>query len=113
MGEQECTCLNGPMNFSRYSRVKFIGIDKTNGRFGEVSLLQCKTCGRYWLHYLVEYEGFTGSGRWFMGLITQEIADSLSPRAAIEYLNRLDWHLYGGSYFGKKGRSVGKVHADL
>jgi len=101
------------MNFNQYNKVKFIGVDETNGRFGEVSIWQCKTCGRYWLHYLVEYEAFTGSGRYFMGLITQKIADTLSPNTAIEYLNELDWHLYGGSYFGRKGRSANKVNADL
>lgn len=101
------------MPFQAYEKVRFIGIDTTNGRFGEVNLWQCRKCGRYWLHYLVEYEAFTGSGRYFMGLITPLVADSLSPRGAVDYLNGLDWHLFGGSYFGKKGRSTGEVHADL
>ena len=114
MSEQSCECLDEPMWFDRYNIVKFIGRDETNGRFGQVELWQCKSCGRYWLHYAVEYEAFTGSGRYFMGLITPEIADALSPNTAVEYLEKLDWHLYGGSYFsGKKGKSAGKVCADL
>ncbi len=113
MSEQACNCLNEPMNIGQYDKVKFIGVDEANGRFGEVSIWQCKTCGRYWLHYLVEHEAFAGSGRYFMGLITQKIADTLSPNTAVEYLNKLDWHLYGGSYFGRKGRSVNEVNVDL
>jgi len=49
-----------------------------------------------------------------MGVITLEIAEVLSPAQAVDYLNKLDWHLYGGSYFdGGKGKSKGQVHADL
>lgn len=48
-----------------------------------------------------------------MGLITPEIADALSPNEAVGYLDQLEWHLFGGSYFlGKKGRSTSKVNAD-
>lgn len=35
-----------------------------------------------------------------MGLITQEVANGLPANKAIEYLENLEWHLYGGSYFG-------------
>ena len=54
MNEQACVCLNEPMPFQAYQTVKFIGIDTTNGRFGEVNLWQCRKCGRCWLHYLVD-----------------------------------------------------------
>jgi hypothetical protein len=99
--------------FQGYDTIRFIGVDTTNGRYGEVSLWQCKQCDRYWLHYLVEYEASTNSGRVFMGLITPQIADSLAPNDAIDYLDGLEWHLYGGSYFGSKGRSSARVSADL
>jgi hypothetical protein len=79
LSEQLCNCLNESMRFDQYNQVKDIGIDETNGRFGEVTVWQCKNCGCYWLHYFVEYEAFTGSGRYFMGLITPEIANTLSP----------------------------------
>jgi hypothetical protein len=104
--ETSCDCLKGALDTDRYHQRKFLGVDETNGRFGEASIRQCKTCGRLWLHYLVEFEGFPKSGRYFMGLITQEIADALAPDAAVEYLNSLDWHFYGGSYFGGKGKAV-------
>lgn len=113
LNEYLCECLNEPMGFDQYNIVKDLDRDETNGRFGEVELWQCKKCGRFWLHYLVEYEAFKGSGRYFMGLITQEVANALAPDKAIEYLDQLEWHLYGGSYFGRKGKSTGKVNADL
>lgn len=114
MNKQECcNCLNESMGMNEYKKVRFIGIDETNGRFGEVNLWQCKTCGRLWLHYFVEFESFRASERYFMGLISQEASDTLLPSEAVEYLNKLDWHLYGGSYFyGKKGRSTSAVNAD-
>ena len=108
--ENDCICLNEPMSYDQYHNVRFVGVDETNGRFGEVNIRQCKTCERLWLHYFVEYEAFTASGRYFMGLITRDAADTLSPSDAVEYLNQLDWYLFGGSYFhGKKGKSNGRV----
>ena len=102
------------MTFDQYNQVKSVGVDETNGRFGEANIWQCKSCGQHWLHYLVEYESFTKSGRYFMGLITPETAETLSPDQAIDYLNQLDWHLYGGSYFdGRTGRSNRNVYVNL
>lgn len=101
-----CPCLEVGQLHTHYQRIRSLGIDETHGRFGEVELWQCKSCGRYWLRYLVEYEHLTASGRYFMGLIMLEQADNLPPEKAIPYLESLDWHLYGGSYFdGKKGKS--------
>jgi hypothetical protein len=113
MTEQECDCLRAPLPFDQYEQILNVGTDETNGRFGEVSVRRCKRCGRYWLHYLVEYEAFSKSGRWFMGLIAPERAQAICPEEAVEYLNSLDWHFYGGSYFGGTGKSSGRVQADL
>ena len=113
MNQQLCECQEEPLWFDRYIHIKHLGTDETHGRFGEVDLLQCKSCGRYWLQYLVEYESFTGSGRYFMGLITKEIADTLSPDKAVEFLNSLDWHLCGGSFFGRKGKATGTINVDF
>lgn len=99
-----CPCLEVGQLHTHY--IRSLGIDETHGRFGEVELWQCRSCGRYWLHYFVEYEHRTASGRHFMGLITPEQADNLPPEKAIPYLESLDWYLYGGSYFdGKTGKS--------
>ncbi|MBZ0282684.1 MAG: hypothetical protein K8L97_18225 [Anaerolineae bacterium] len=101
-----CPCLEESQQHTHYQHIRSLGVDETNGRFGDVELWQCKSCGRYWLRYLVEYEHLTASGRYFMGLITLEGVDNLPPEKTIPYLESLDWHFYGGSYFdGKKGKS--------
>lgn len=104
----QCICLEMPLPFYHYEKVKFIGVDKTNGRFGEVTLKYCLHCRRYWLHYFVEYEVYRASGRYYMGLITPETAETITPETAVDYLGNLDWHLYGGSFFGGAGKSTSK-----
>ena len=92
----------------------FIGVDKTNGRFGEVSVEICKTCGSKWLRYFVEYAAFTASGRWYRGLASQEMLGSLTPEGAVEALQNLAWHFYGGSYFETTGRKgVGQIFVNI
>jgi hypothetical protein len=114
MRKQPCPCLDAPLTFDRYEVIAYLGVDTTHGRYGEVTIRRCRHCGRRWLHYRVEYEAFPGSGRYFMGLIAPHAAETLTPEAAVPYLNSLEWHLYGGSYFGgKAGRSRGTVQVDL
>lgn len=104
-----CLCTQLPQPYDHYQDIRFIGSDETEGRFGEVRLKQCKRCGRYWLHYFVEYEPLSESGRYFMGEIPVETAETMTPETAIPYLESLDWHLYGGSYFLKSDhRGKGK-----
>jgi hypothetical protein len=98
----------------QYEIVADLGVDTTCGRYGEVTIWRCRRCARWWLHYCVEYEAFPRSGRCFMGRIAPRVAKTLRPEAAVPYLDRLDWHLYGGSYFeGQAGRSRGNVQVDL
>jgi hypothetical protein len=105
----KCLCLDLPLPLYHYGKEKFIGVDETLGRFGQVTLKQCRHCRRWWLHYFVEYEAFRASGRYFMGLITPEVAETITPETAVEYLESLDWHLYGGSYFfNRTGKSTSK-----
>jgi len=106
MDEQSCRCLLEPLEYDRYLPLRFVGIDPAQGRFGEVNIWQCKTCRRLWLHYLIEEEAFTASGRFFMGLIAPADAAVITAGAAWDYLQRLEWHLYGGSYFGGKGKTT-------
>ncbi|MBK9748522.1 MAG: zf-TFIIB domain-containing protein [Chloroflexi bacterium] len=85
--------------------IRNVGIDETNGRYGEVELFQCEQCHGYWLRYFVEYEHLTASGRHFWGLITLEQAQNVTPDKAVSILESLEWVLYGGSYYyGKRGR---------
>jgi hypothetical protein len=109
----DCLCFRPPFDYRDYVSEP-VGIDMTNQRFGEVSIQTCKRCGTKWLHYLVEYEAFTTSGRWFRGLISEEALAAITPSGAIPYLEQLPWYFMGGSYFHSRGRrSSGKIHADL
>ena len=97
MAIAECRCLNvGPERFEE----RIVGVDKTAGRFADVTLRRCGECGRLWLRYFVEYEAFTASGRWAEGLISDEEAERIIPEQAAGFLDGLDWYIFGGSYFG-------------
>ena len=86
----------------------------TNGRYGEVTLLTCVHCGTKWLHYLVEYEAFTASGRWFRAPISEEAIATITPEQAVPFLEQQPWHFLGGSYFRSRGRrSSGAIRAEL
>jgi len=109
---QQCRCMDPQCRFDAFDETD-IGVDKTNGRFGSVHLNRCKDCGRCWLHYQVEYEAFSRSGRWFRGLITPEQATSVTPETAVALLASLPWHFYGGSYFDSLGgKGSGPVWVD-
>jgi hypothetical protein len=107
LGTQSCPCCRAPLRYDRYDEVAFLGVDATAGRYGEVSLLRCKACGQYWLRYALEYEHLAASGRFFLGPIAPQVARGVAPEAAVEYLESLDWYLFGGSYFRGAGRSSG------
>jgi hypothetical protein len=108
-----CACEQGSAPYRQF-KSRALGCDKTEGRFAEVTLDRCKTCGRQWLHYLVEYEAISRSGRWARGLISDDAAHTITPEAAVPYLHGLDWYLYGGSYFdGITGRRSGPMRWGL
>lgn len=86
-----------------------MGCDETAGRFAEVTLNRCRTCGRLWLRYLVEYEHYSRSGRWARGLIDEAAAAAITPQTAADHIDGLDWYLYGGSYFDTSGRRTGPM----
>ena len=93
---------------------KPLGTDETKGRYADVSLDRCLSCGSLWLRYFVEYEGFSRSGRWAMGLISDDAADTMTPDRAADYLAGLEWCIVGGSYFGHAGkRRSGDIKWDM
>jgi len=94
----ECPCLAGETYYQNFDS-RLVGTDSD---YGEVTVLRCKRCGQFWLHYLMEYEYLTAAGRWFHGPITPEIAASVKPGTAREVLEALDWYFRGGSAFGGK-----------
>jgi hypothetical protein len=80
-----------------------IGVDESDGRFGEVSIETCRACGSKWLCYFVEYEAFSNSGRWYRGQVSEEVVRCVLPETALEMLRSLKWRFVGGSAFGSTG----------
>lgn len=108
-----CACQQSDARYTQFE-TREVGWDETNGRYGLVTLKRCRSCRRLWLHYHVEYEAFSGSGRWARGLIRADVAEAITPEAAVPYLHGLEWYLYGGSYFdGVSGRRSGPMIWDL
>ena len=98
-----------PGDFER----NWLGIDRTDCRYGEVTILTCKVCGQHALRYFVEYEEFSRSGRYFIGAISADAARQVTSETAVETLDRLDWHFNGGSNFGGgRYRSTGEIKVD-
>jgi len=93
---QECPCLSGDTSYQDFENRR-VGVDRN---LGEVTVSQCKRCGQFWLHYLMEYEYLTAAGRWFRGPITPKIAASVTAASATKVLEELDWYFRGGSAFG-------------
>jgi hypothetical protein len=99
-----CTCLAGDFQHDRFERT-FLGTDDL---YAEISVDRCLTCGRHWLHYFLEYESVTASGRWYRGLIGQDVAFSHRNAAAI--FAQLGEYWAGGSRFdGKVHRRSGPI----
>jgi hypothetical protein len=87
-----------------------VGVDRRDGRFGDVSLLTCGRCGRLWLHYLYEHEGFTASGRWWHGPISPEAAADLTEDSALDVLATLPFYYTGGGYYdGEVAKGQGPI----
>ncbi|MDI1315138.1 hypothetical protein [Prosthecobacter sp.] len=107
----ECCFEHGPGEFD----AEVIGVDETNGRYGDVSVRTCRACGSRWLHYFAEYESFSRSGRWILGLLPDQLLLPLTALNAVPILDSLPWHYYGGSAFCSPGpqRGTGEVPADL
>jgi len=109
----DCRCMTPPFNYQDFDSAQ-VGVDETNGRFGQVSIETCKVCGRKWLCYRVEYEAISKSGRWYRGLVSEEIAPTVRPETAVQILQSLEWRLAGGSYFESTGfKSAGPVIVNL
>ena len=91
-----CDCLQGQVPYTQFERT-FLG---TDDRFAEVSVDQCRTCGRNWLHYLLEFESVSRSGRWYRGEVGPEIP--VTPRNAASVFAQLKGYFAGGSHFEGK-----------
>jgi hypothetical protein len=99
----ECACLvDGPQNPDVINE-RYIGCDKTSGRFADVTLLRCARCQRLWLRYAVEYEAFSRSGRWAAAPIDQTAAETMTPEVAAPFLDRRE-SLYTGDRYDRRRR---------
>jgi hypothetical protein len=96
--EEPCPCLEGETYFQNLEH-RALGMDSADG---EVSVDKCKRCGRYWLHYLMEYEYLSRSGRWFRGVVTPKVAATVKSDDARRIIESLDYYFRGGSAFGGK-----------
>jgi hypothetical protein len=92
-----CPCLDGDFSYRHDER--YVGTDRN---YADIFVRLCKRCGRYWLHYRVEYEAFPRSGRWFSGIVSPQIARSVSPDEALRVFEGLGWYYCSGSYFDSK-----------
>jgi len=84
-----CVCLTEGFRAARFERRELPGIDPTRGRYADVAVDRCLTCGRSWLHYHFEFESFSRSGRWYRGLITPAVASTVTPETAAAVLEGL------------------------
>lgn len=106
MNQEACQCFIKPdLNLEID---KILGMDEI---FSDVILLVCPNCKTRWLRYTYELEGFTGSGRWYLGALSTMDVSRLTVTNAKSILEQLGWYFFGGSYFdGRAGRSSGKIH---
>ncbi|MEO7178737.1 MAG: hypothetical protein ABIW83_07825 [Allosphingosinicella sp.] len=108
--ETDCNCLSIEGLFSLGMPWRVVGVDETGGRFADVAIFKCEACGRLWLHYLVEHEAFRASGKWARGVVSAELARTITPQIAAVTLAALPSYIYGGSYFsGKVARGSGPM----
>ena len=106
MSEQACPCYLTPNR--NLVTLRDYGMDE---HYAEISLLVCPDCDTKWLRYLLEAEGFTASGRWYLGVVSEEAVTRLTAGNASSILEGLDWYFLGGSYYGGRiGRSSGNIH---
>jgi hypothetical protein len=102
MESAQCPCYKTPFKHIGF-KTTVIGIDKTDGRFADVTCDECLNCGCLWLHYFYKIEAFGNSGRWYRGLINLQQLSKINPENSINHLKSLDWHYAGGSYFKSTG----------
>ncbi len=108
-----CVCERLPPNYKNYIS-SYLGQDSTNGRYADITIEKCIHCERNWVKYLVEFERFSKSGRFYMGIVAENDLPKLTPKNTIMYIEKLDWYIYGGSYFSTNGEfGKGKAKVDF
>ena len=95
MKTKECICFQS----TQQKEVPFSAVGMTDD-YADITIGKCSKCGQVWLRYLYENERFTGSGRWYLGAISDLQANMIQANQAKAILEGLDWYWVGGSYFG-------------
>lgn len=109
----DCECFSPNARYDQFHERRSLDWDTTNGRFADVQINECVTCGQLWLRYFVEYEAFTCSGRWGRGMIDPVKAMTIRPEDATSFLAKLPSYIRGGSFFGKAEVVSGSTRWDL
>lgn len=99
----KCICYNPPIFYKDFNS-SFLGVDETNGRFATVTIDICKHCKTKWVNYLVEIESISNSSKWYRGVISDEFEIIITPENVIKYLEKLEFYIFGGSYFNSNGQ---------
>ena len=103
--EPGCACVDDPQG--RLDEIRELGMDRL---FAEVSLWRCRACGRHWLRYYYVQEAFSRSGRWYLGVISEDQAARMTAETAKDDFASMPSYHYGGSYFdGTTGRTTGPI----
>jgi hypothetical protein len=84
-----CRCLDGWDRSTDFDE-RALGEDPQRGRFADVTMQRCRRCGRLWLRYFFEFEAFSNSGRWYRGLVSPELAATVTAENAAAILESLD-----------------------
>ncbi len=116
--QAHCRCLDNPLqnNWKIFEEI-VLGVDRTNGRFGEVLIRICPECKFIWLRYHAEYEAFTASGRWYLGRLCIKDYKIIVVEKAASLLEFSNPCFYGGSYYKTNGlilkKPKGNIKVDL
>jgi hypothetical protein len=97
--EGDCPCLDRGPKPPAYIEERNLGVDDTEGRFADVTLVRCALCRRLWLRHFYEIEGFSRSGRWAEALIDDVTAATITPRGALKFIETRPFRVVGGSYY--------------
>lgn len=110
-----CACFQPDAQHIEFEKeTVYIGSDPTRGRFGETQIKSCVSCARLWLHYQVEYEAQSASGRWFRTLIPADSVLLINPFSSVAFIENSPWFFYGGSAYDSTGKmGYYTVGADL
>ena len=106
----QCACASPAAQHDLFRLWRDLDSDLSGGRYADVRVQECRLCGELWIRYFVEYESFTGSGRWARGRIDETTANAIQPQEAPSFLAQLPSYLYGGSWFdGEEGERSGPM----